>query len=227
MHARVGMPIDSAEGPWGEVDDFVVDPTNWHLTHLVVQPHRHHERSHLVPVNVVQSDGERLTLRLTASEIEHTPKVAVTEFIKIEPPATYRNGWTTDSTIVNAWPYYPLATGGSLAGHRASGHSASGLRYASTKFEDIPAGEVEIRRSSNVLSSDERRVGTVDGFVFDDDGSITHLVLDHGHLWGRREVTIPIEHVLRANRERVRLDVTREQIGEFPAVKFHRHARVA
>ena len=29
MHARVGMPVDAADGPWGELDDFVVDPTSF------------------------------------------------------------------------------------------------------------------------------------------------------------------------------------------------------
>lgn len=232
MHARLGMPVDASDGPWGELDDFVVDPTNWHITHLVVQPHHHHERSHLVSVDEVGSCDDRLELALTGSAIDETPKVEVTEFIRVKPPAVLGNGWTSDAGAIHAWPYYPL--GGTAVGFAGSGfitgYSSTGStgspQYAATTFDHLPHGRVEIRRSSQVVTSDDHTVGKVDGFLFDDDGLITHLVLDHGHLWGRREVTIPIEHVFRATREQVHLDVTRAEVGEFPAVKFHRQAGV-
>ena len=35
-------------------------------------------------------------------------------------------------------------------------------------------------------------IGDVDGFVIDAGEHITHVVLERGHLWGRKEVTIPI-----------------------------------
>ncbi len=191
MHARVGMPVDSTAGHWRELDDFVVDPTNWHVTHLVVQPHQHHERSHLVSVDKVGSCGERLTLTLSPDDIDKIPEVEVTEFNRIERPETYGNGWISDAAAVSAWPY---------TGRFSSTYPEAGAhRYVATKFDHIPDHEVELRRSSNVVTSDEHTVGTVDGFVFDDDGSITHLVLEHGHLWGHREITIPIVHVRRAN----------------------------
>jgi hypothetical protein len=97
-----------------------------------------------------------------------------------------------------------------------------GERYVATTFDSVPSGTIEIRRSSEVVSSDDHVVGRVDGFVFEPDGKITDLVLEHGHVWGHRDITIPLEHITRANSERVHLDVTRHAIGEFPSVPFHR-----
>ncbi len=231
MQARVGMPIDSTEGPWGELDDFVVDPSNWHVTHLVVQPHHHHEESRLVNADQIAESTDRLTVAMSAAEIEECPRVDVTDFVKVDRPSSYGNGWTSDASTVSAWPYYPYA-GPSLAlvgsGFVGGYSSASpfGLRYVATRFDHVPEGELEIRRNSHVVSSDEHTVGTVDGFVFDATDQITHLVLDHGHLFAHRNVTIPIKHAVKASSESVHLDVTRDAVGEFPSVAFHRHTRV-
>lgn len=231
MQARTGMPIDSTDGAWGELDDFVVDPTTWNLTHLVVQPHRHHERSRLVPSDQVVASTDRLVLSMSPDEIERCPVVEVTEFIRVDRPSNLGNGWSSDEATVSAWPYYPyVGADVSMAGTGFIGGFSSitppGPHYASTSFDHVPAGKVEIRRTSEVVSSDEHSVGTVDGFVFDADGQITHLVLEHGHLWARRDVTIPIAHAVKASYGEVHLDVTGDEVGEFPSVSFHRHGRV-
>ena len=54
--------------------------------------------------------------------------------------------------------------------------------HMSITHDRIPKGEVEIRRASEVTSSDGHRLGHVDGFLVDDEDRITHLVLAHGHL---------------------------------------------
>ncbi len=42
-----------------------------------------------------------------------------------------------------------------------------------------------------MTSSDGHHLGHVVGFVIDDDETITQLILEHGHLWGKRMVAIP------------------------------------
>jgi hypothetical protein len=59
-------------------------------------------------------------------------------------------------------------------------------------YDRVPRGTVEIARDSAVVDADGHRLGHVEGFVVGDDGTITHLVLEHGHLWRRRDVTIAI-----------------------------------
>ena len=88
-------------------------------------------------------------------------------------------------TEMLALPYYEgldMPSGG-LYGY------AQGVEVS---YERVPKGEVEVQRSSAVTSSDDHHLGHVEGLIVDDEQHITHFVLEHGHLWGRRDVTIPI-----------------------------------
>ena len=56
------------------------------------------------------------------------------------------------------------------------------------------------------------------GFLVNpDDDRVTHVLLQEGHLWGRKEVAIPISAVIRVD-EGIRLNLTKEQVGELPPV---------
>ena len=56
----------------------------------------------------------------------------------------------------------------------------------------IPPGELAVRRGTRVEATDGY-VGKVDEFVVNpDNGHITHLVMREGHLWGKKDVTIPL-----------------------------------
>jgi hypothetical protein len=89
-------------------------------------------------------------------------------------------------------------------------------------YDRIPKGEVEIRRASAVTSADGHQLGKVDGFLVDDDDAITHFVLERGHLWGRREVTIPIKEVAQVFTDAVTLTLTKDEVGDLPSVPVHR-----
>jgi len=81
---------------------------------------------------------------------------------------------------------------------------------------------VEVRRASDVTSSDGHHLGKVDGFLVGDDDAITHFVLERGHLWGRREVTIPINAVAQVYTDAVALSLTKDEVGELPSERVHR-----
>jgi hypothetical protein len=52
--------------------------------------------------------------------------------------------------------------------------------------------------------------------LVDDDERITHLLLAHGHRFGRREVAIPIAAVARVETDAVTLRLTKDEIGAMP-----------
>ena len=59
----------------------------------------------------------------------------------------------------------------------------------------VPLGEVEVRRGEPVHAVDGT-IGRVRGLVIDpSDHHVTHVLLDEGHLWGRKRVAIPIRAV--------------------------------
>jgi len=88
-------------------------------------------------------------------------------------------------------------------------------------YDRIPKGEVEIRRSSRVTSADGHDLGTVEAFLVEED-DITHIVLERGHLWGRRDVTIPIGAVARVETDAVTLGLSKDEVGALPSTRVHR-----
>ncbi len=83
----------------------------------------------------------------------------------------------------------------------------------------MPKGEVEVRWASVVISTDGHLLGEVDGFVVGADEHITHFVLERGHLWGRKEVTIPIGAVARVESDAVHVALSKDEVGALPAAR--------
>ncbi|MGZ6213793.1 MAG: hypothetical protein ACXWMG_02455, partial [Candidatus Limnocylindria bacterium] len=54
--------------------------------------------------------------------------------------------------------------------------------------------------------------------VVDDEQKIASFVLEHGHLWGKREVIIPIGAVARIGNDEVVLSLSTKEVG---ALKSH------
>ncbi len=90
-------------------------------------------------------------------------------------------------------------------------------------YDRVPKGQVEVRRASAVISADDHSLGEVDGFVVDAEEHITHFVLERGHLWGRKEVTIPIGAVARVESDAVHIALSKDEVGALPAVRVGRH----
>jgi hypothetical protein len=79
--------------------------------------------------------------------------------------------------------------------------------------ESIPPDELAVRRGYRVEATDGP-IGRVGEFLIDPvtDG-ITHLVLREGHLWGRREVTIPVAQIGRIDQHAVHLSLDKRAVG--------------
>ncbi len=229
MQLKVGTVAQATDGPCGEVADIVIDPGAGRVTHLVVQPHHRHDRARLVPIEqVVSNDVDRVVLSWSTKQVEAAPAVEETDFIALERWPHMQGDWDTGASLVLSWPYYPYnSIGMDWAGYPYGygygwGYGWSGPSQVTMTYDRVPEGTVEVRRASQVLSSDGHAVGHVDGFLVGPGARITHLVLERGHLWGHREVTIPIVDIGHAQTDTVHLRVTRHAVGEYPSVPFHR-----
>jgi hypothetical protein len=47
---------------------------------------------------------------------------------------------------------------------------------------------------------------------------VTHVLLQEGHLWGRKEVAIPISAVSSVDDDGIKLSITKHQVQALPAV---------
>ena len=58
--------------------------------------------------------------------------------------------------------------------------------------DTLPVGEIGIRKGQQVHATDGE-IGRVQGLVIDRaTHHVTHVLLQEGHLWGKKEVAIPI-----------------------------------
>jgi sporulation protein YlmC with PRC-barrel domain len=199
----------------GELADVVIDPVTRRVTHLVVQPVNPHALARLVPVELVARDegGAGISLRCSSEDFSRLAAVQETAYLRLGEAPVEDPEWDVGIEDVLALPYYPLDG------------PVDYLEYAAVAYDRIPKGDVEIQRASAVISLDGHHLGTVDGFVIDaETQAITHVVLEHGHLWGRREVTIPIGAVGSVEIDLIRLNLTKEDVGELHTVRVRRHA---
>ena len=190
----IGARASCTDGDCGEVSRLIIDPATDAVTHLAVQPRYRPEAARLVPVHLAEVTDEGVRLRCTLEEFE-----------KLDP-AEERDLVTGEGPV-------QLAGGGGLV----PGPGPGAWRQTAT-FEDvIPGDEAEVGPGDPVLAVDGE-IGRVQGFLVDPDNDrVTYVLLQEGHLWGRKEVAIPISAVLRVD-EGIRLNLTKEQVGELPPV---------
>ncbi|MGC9974027.1 MAG: PRC-barrel domain-containing protein [Gaiellaceae bacterium] len=222
MRLELGQPVRCSDDLFGELADIVIDPTRRRVTHLVVQPHHQHRLARLVPVELAGPGGggaqPEILLRCTVEEVRRLAPVQEFAYLRLGEFPVDDPDWDVGVQDVLAMPYYDgnVALGG-YAGER---DPRVGLNY-----DRVPKGEVEIRRASAVSSADGHHLGHVDGFLVDDNDQITHLVLEHGHLWGRREVTIPIGEVRKVETDTVSLSLSKDEVGALEPVPVQRWKR--
>src|SRR4051812_45202690 len=215
MRLELGTPVRCTDDTFGELADVVIDPISKRLTHVVIRPRDQEEQApRLVPVELAEGsdEGSEISLHCTVEEANRLEPVHEFAYLRLGESPVEDPDWDVGVEDVLALPYYPLDG------------PADPLQYAAVSYDRIPKGEVEIQRASAVTSADGHHLGKVDGFVIDGDTqTITHVVLERGHLWGRRDVTIPIGAVASVEIDAVRLTLSKDEVGELPAVRVRRH----
>ena len=74
-----------------------------------------------------------------------------------------------------------------------------------------------MRRNEHVHATDGS-IGRVQGLVIDPGSHhVTHVLLQEGHLWGRKEVAIPIGAVTGVD-DGIKLSLTKQQVQDLPPV---------
>jgi len=83
--------------------------------------------------------------------------------------------------------------------------------------DTLPLGEVAVRRDERVHATDGE-IGKVRGLVINPRNQhVTHVLLQEGHLWGRKEVAIPISAVV-SIKDGIRLNIAKENVENLEPV---------
>jgi sporulation protein YlmC with PRC-barrel domain len=221
VRLELGSPVNCTDGPFGELADIVIDPTSRRVTHLVVAPDGDHGKAKLVPIELASAEGGSPAINLDCSSEEagRLDPVEESAYLRLGDSPELEPGWEIGVESVLSHPYYGYGSGVGMGYEVAPGDYDP---HVSVTYDRIPKGEVEIRRASEVTSSDGHGLGKVDGFLVGEDDAITHFVLERGHLWGKREVTVPISAVANVYTDAVSLSLTKDEVGDLPSVPVHR-----
>jgi hypothetical protein len=209
--------VRCTDGPFGELADVVIDPVHRRVTHLVVAPRHRHRLARLVPVELAAAgeDGA-IQLRLGVADVRRLEPVQEFAYLRLDEHPVDDPEWDVGIATVLAMPYF-AGPGTDLGIYPLEDDI-----HVDVVYDRIPKGEVEIRRASAVRDATGAELGRVDGLLVGPDDQVTHVVMAHGHPWGRREIAIPIGSVCRVETDVVTLDLTAEEVAGLPEVDVHR-----
>lgn len=208
----IGTKVSCRGEACGKLTRVIIDPVQRKVTHLVVEPRRE-ERGRLVPLKLVESSSpEKIELAYTIAEFNQLEPSVDTDYFPMDDHSGsyyggYGQGYGYGYGNAYFWPYYGY--GGMGYGYGWGPHEVS--------YDAIPPGEVTIRRGDPVHATDGD-IGKIAGLVIGTPaGDVTHVLLQEGHLLGKRDVSIPIRSVTRVGGI-VEVDLSKHELGELPSV---------
>ena len=209
----VGVRADCSDGYCGQLSRIITDPATRKITHLVIKPQHRLGSDRLVPIELVDMTADDISLRCTLAEFE---ELQPAEEIDLAEGDKYGGGYGDAESVQGYGNVGSMGVGGSISGTGIG--TGLGHRTRTIKHDVVPMGEAELVPGEHVHAVDGE-IGQVLGFIVDpDDQRVTHVVLREGHLWGRREVAIPISAVTAID-EGIRLNITKKQVEELPTLR--------
>ena len=209
MEIPLQAQVECTDGVCGRCVVVLMNPVLDQVTHLVVREDASPNTEYIVPVDVVTvTTADMIGLRCSKAELEQKDRFVQTEFVKEEMPMMYPGYYGTGYGMGGLY-YWPYAT-------------IERTVNVPVEHLQIPPGELAVRRGTRVEATDGY-VGKVDEFLVNPEtGHITHLVMREGHLWGQKDVTIPLSAMADNHGDTVFLKLTKHQIESLPTVPVHR-----
>ncbi len=177
----IDAEVRCSDGPCGQVRCVVVDPVAQEVTHIVVEAKDRQGLGRLVPLDLISAAGNDISLRCDLAAFED---LGVAGEIQFMPGSVGYATYGPQETLT--LPYY----GRGLITVTAAENTAQAVTH-----DALPLGEVGVHRGDCVHATDGD-IGMVKGLVIERrTHHVTHVLLLEGHLWGRRDVAIPIRAV--------------------------------
>ncbi len=199
MDIPIDVEVFCVDGLCGRSTSVVVRPRTEEVTHLVVKEKGPPHREILIPLSAVTATTpDSINVRYARHEMADLQPFIETDYVQVNIPRPADG-------IYYMMPYvYPQ------------------VETLAVEHKAIPADELAVRRGAWVEATDGL-VGRVDEFLVDPETDhITHLVLREGHLWGQKDVTIPISEIGRIEENKVHLKIDKRRIAVLPTIPVRR-----
>jgi sporulation protein YlmC with PRC-barrel domain len=208
MEIPLQAQVECTDGVCGRSAYVLIDPVIDQVTHLVVRETSLPNTEYLVPVELLsETIANTIRLRCSKAELEQMDPFIKTEFV--DEKLSDRNFGYGGMYGMGSYYYMPYVTPEITV-------------QVPVEHLQIPPGELAVRRGTRIEATDGY-VGKVDEFVVNpENGHITHLVMREGHLWGQKDVIIPLSAMGDTRKDTVFLKLDKHQIESLPTFPVHR-----
>jgi sporulation protein YlmC with PRC-barrel domain len=207
MEIPLNVQVECTDGVCGRSAFVLIDPIADQVTHLVVKEDASN-KEYIVPVDfIAETVTDSIRLRCDRAKLEKMHPFIKTKFIEEKVPnSNFASGGTYG---LGSYYYLPYV-------------NSEIPVYEAMEQKQIPPGELAVSRGTRVEAKDGF-VGKVDEFVVNPkNGHITHLVMHEGHLWGRKDVIIPVSAMGDTHDDTVFLNLDKHQIESLPIFPLKR-----
>ena len=198
MNIPINAKVYCQDNMCGHTQAIILNPASDVITHLVVKEHKRPHTEYLVPVNMIDASlPENIHLKIDETTLQSLPSFFDVEYIQATVPHYVE---VSEMAYVE-----PVAI--------------PEKKNIEEKIYHIPRNELAISQSTIVYSSDEHAIGKVDEFLIDQNGGhVTHLILREGHIFGQKDVFIPITEIETIQENSLHLKLDKENIEKLPAI---------
>jgi len=216
MHIPLGQDVYSSDNKKvGTVSKVVMDADNKEVKQFVIGSGFFTHEDKLVDHSMVASSGnEGVVLNIPAATVHKLPNLVTTEHLEPRRPldTVDRSLGYADAlggrTIVDATP----DLGRGYEGAAGSFFDPAPLNPPIEETErNIPDIDVTLGKGTDVISSDGKKLGTVDEILFDNMGNTSGFIVESG-LIEKHHFRIPIDWVGEVDDNKVHLTVTAEKV---------------
>jgi|SRR5271157_1401231 len=208
MEIPLQARVECTNGVCGRSVYVLINPVIDKVTHLVVREDAS-KKEYIVPVDfVTETIADTIRLSCSKAKLKKMPLFIKTTFIEEKVPYP---DYGADGGMHGMGSYYYIPY-----------VIPEMTVQVPVEHQQIPPGELAVRRGTRVEAKDGY-IGHVDEFVVNPkNGHITHLVMREGHLWGQKDVIIPLSAMGDTREDTVFLKLNKHQIESLPTFPVHR-----
>ncbi len=201
IELTLGAEVECTDGKCGHLTEVVVDSSTLVVTYLVVEPFHRSGLGRLVPLRLLDTVAERIVLACSLTDFEKLERGERTGLL----PGS--NGGYGGYGLGQAVPgsYVNRSSFGVLGGGKSDA-------FDPVVYDSLPPNAVGVRAVT--VQAVDGVIGHLRGVRVDlANHYLTHVLLQEGHLWGRKSLAIPATSV--ADLEgAIRLNITKDQAEE-------------
>lgn len=192
MDLRLNAHVECSDGRIGRLENIILNPNTKRVTYLVVRENDIPTTQRLVPEGLIkEATPDTIFLSMNKEKFDRMKNFIQEEYI----PANIMLYMAEDA----GWDL------GTPAG-------------VFVEHEAIPAGGLVVHKGAGVFATDGH-VGRVDEFLVEQKtGRITHLIMREGHLWGKKDVSVPISQVDRYENGNAYLKIDKSAVKDLPVI---------